>query len=116
MNAVALPPPGSWRCWLLGARPKTLFAALNPVLLGSVFAWVDGGFHGAAALAALFGALAIQIGTNLANDYWDWKKGSDTPERLGPPRVTSAGLLPPATVLRATLASFAFAALCMPCR
>lgn len=111
MNRPSLPAPGSWRCWLLGIRPKTLFAALNPVLLGSVFAWVDGGFHAVAALAALAGALAIQIGTNLANDYWDWKKGTDTPDRLGPPRVASAGLLPPGAVLRGALGSFAFAAL-----
>jgi len=111
VKPAPLPAPGSWKCWLLAARPKTLFAAINPVVLGTVFAGVDRALHWPSALAALVGALAIQIGTNLANDYWDWKKGADTAERLGPPRVTSSGLLPPPVVLRATLASFGFAAL-----
>lgn len=108
---ATLPQPGTIACWILAARPKTLFAAINPVFLGTIFAFTDGALHWPSALAALFGALAIQIGTNLANDYWDWKKGADTAERLGPVRVTSAGLLPPAVVFRATLLSFLIAAL-----
>lgn len=112
MNGSAkLPQPGSLTCWLLATRPKTLFAAINPVLLGTVFAFTDAAVHWQSALAALFGALAIQIGTNLANDYWDWKKGADTAERLGPIRVTSAGLLPPRAVFVATLLSFGIATL-----
>ena len=106
-----LPLPGSLVCWWLAARPKTLFAAINPVVLGTVLAFTSGALHWGAALAALFGALAIQVGTNLANDYWDWKKGADTAERLGPVRVTSAGLLPPQAVFRATWLSFGIAAI-----
>lgn len=108
-SSTSLPAPGSLACWWLAIRPKTLFAAVNPVVLGTVIAFTAGGGHWLAAGAALIGALAIQAGTNLANDYWDWKKGADTAERLGPVRVTSAGLLPPRAVFAATLASFGLA-------
>jgi len=84
--------------WVLASRPKTLFAAVAPVLLGSALAFSQSKGNLPAALAALFGAICIQIATNLANDYWDAKKGADTADRLGPVRVTASGLLKPRTV------------------
>lgn len=79
--------------WLLAARPKTLPAAAAPVIVGTAVATSDGVFRFWPAFAALLGALLIQIGTNFANDVFDFKKGADTGERLGPLRVTQAGLL-----------------------
>ncbi len=98
--------PNTWQAWVAAARPRTLAAAVGPVLVGSALAWRDGGFHPGFALAALLGALLIQIGTNLANDYFDFKKGADTSERLGPIRVTTAGLLPPGRVRTAIFLTF----------
>lgn len=92
------PPPTTLRVWLLAARPKTLPAAAAPVLIGAGLAAHDGVFRPLPALAALAGALLIQVGTNLANDYYDFVHGSDTSERVGPIRVTQAGLLAPGTV------------------
>lgn len=88
------------RAWLMAARPKTLTAAVAPVLVGTGLAAHHGTFAGLPALAALVGAVLIQIGTNLANDYYDFVRGGDTDERVGPVRVTQAGLLPPEVVRR----------------
>lgn len=96
--------------WLLAARPQTLFAAIAPVLVGSALAARDGMFQPLAALAALFAAVCIQIGTNFANDVHDFKKGADT-RRVGPTRVTTAGLLTPQAVERGTWLIFGLAAL-----
>ncbi len=85
--------PGSARAWLLAARPKTLTAAFAPVAVGTACAWRAGGFRWEAALAALAGAFLIQIATNFANDLFDFQKGADTEERLGPVRAAQAGLL-----------------------
>lgn len=95
--------------WLLAARPKTLAAGITPVLLGATLAWADGAFHALAALAALLGSLCIQIGTNFANDYFDFVKGTDTAERVGPTRATQAGLVSPATMRFAMLLVFGLA-------
>lgn len=84
---------------MLAIRPRTLFAAVSPVVLGTALAMVFGLGNLAAAALSLVGALAIQVSANLANDYWDAKKGADGPGRLGPVRVTSAGLLSPRAVL-----------------
>jgi len=83
----------NFSAWILASRPKTLPAAISPVLMGTTIAFADGGVHWLSAFLALFGALMIQIGTNLANDYFDHKHGKDTQERLGPIRVTQAGLV-----------------------
>ncbi len=88
------------RAWILATRPRTLSAAAAPVVAGSAFAAADGEFAQLPALAALVGALLIQIATNLANDYYDFVKGGDTGDRLGPVRVTQAGILPPEAVFR----------------
>jgi len=93
--------------WLLAARPKTLSAGLAPVLIGAALAWSNGVFHGLSVAAAAAGALLIQIGTNYANDYFDFVKGTDTEERVGPTRATQAGLVTPAQMRLATLVVFA---------
>jgi 1,4-dihydroxy-2-naphthoate polyprenyltransferase len=100
------------RIWLMAARPRTLPAAIAPVLVGTALAMtvVDlrvGGF-----VAALLGAILIQVGTNLSNDYSDARRGADTEDRLGPVRVTAGGLVPPKRVLVATYVTFALAVLC----
>jgi len=97
--------------WIMASRPKTLWAAIAPVVIGSAMAYADGGFHLLSALAALFGAVMIQIGTNLANDYFDYSKGSDRPDRIGPVRVTQTGLVNPSTMKRATVLVFLLAVL-----
>src|SRR4051812_44687953 len=95
----------------MAARPRTLPAAIAPVLVGTAAAIEQhgslprvGGF-----IAALIGSIFIQIGTNLANDYSDAKRGADTVDRLGPVRVTAAGLVAPRSVLVATWLAFAIA-------
>ena len=97
--------------WWLAIRPRTLPAAAAPVLVGSALAFYDNAFQFFPALAALLGALLLQIGANLANDVFDFKKGADTHERLGPPRVTQMGLLAPNQVLIGMCVSLGLAAL-----
>ena len=93
--------------WILASRPRTLFAAAAPVVVGSAIAMRDGGFALLPALAALFGALLLQVGSNLANDVFDYQRGADAADRVGPLRVTQAGLLSPAQVLRGMWIIFA---------
>lgn len=102
------------RCkiWLIAARPRTLIASISPVLIGTVIAYKTGAFDPLLFLFTLLAAIGIQIGTNLANDYFDFIKGADTNERVGPLRVTQAGLLPPSTVRRGFITVFALSALC----
>lgn len=95
----------------MAARPRTLPAALAPVLVGTALAIHDDEFAALAFVAALLGALFIQVGTNLANDYSDARRGADTEDRLGPVRVTAGGLVPPRQVLIATYVSFGLAVL-----
>jgi 1,4-dihydroxy-2-naphthoate octaprenyltransferase len=99
------------RAWALAARPKTLTAAAAPVAVGVGVAALHDVVSPLPALGALVGALLIQIATNLANDYYDWVRGGDTHERVGPLRVTQAGLLAPGTVYRGMLAVMAAALL-----
>jgi 1,4-dihydroxy-2-naphthoate octaprenyltransferase len=98
------------RLWLMAARPRTLPAAIAPVLVGTAAAVerVDD-IRVGAFIAALVGSIFIQIGTNLANDYSDARRGADTADRLGPVRVTSSGLVAPRRVLIATWIAFAVA-------
>ncbi len=91
------------------ARPQTLPASVTPVLIGSILAWSHGLFSPAASLIALFCALAIQIGTNFANDYYDYKKGADNDDRIGFTRMTAAGLIRPNAMLRATITTMLIA-------
>ena len=103
MSAAASTP---FSIWLGAARPRTLPAAVAPVLAASALAWRDGDFEPLAALACLAFALLIQIGTNFANDYYDFVQGADTAERVGPRRAVAAGLVTPATMKRAMAAVF----------
>ncbi len=117
------------RAWLLGARPATLWAAVVPVLVGGGLAWGEGKefscprgkgcltfleriFRWDALLVTLVAALAIQVATNFANDVADARRGADTPDRIGPPRVVAEGILPEETVWRATWVAFGLAAVC----
>ena len=108
--ATAPAPPTGWRAWVAGARPRTLPAAVVPVLVGTaaaagvvdVVAW--------RALAAGVVALALQVGTNFANDYSDGVRGTDDPgRRVGPVRLVGWGLASPGAVKRAALLSFGVA-------
>ncbi|MFP5380260.1 MAG: 1,4-dihydroxy-2-naphthoate polyprenyltransferase [Vicinamibacteria bacterium] len=100
------------RIWLMAARVRTLPAAVAPVLVGTALAIERGVFRPGAFAAALLGALLIQVGTNLANDYSDARRGADAEDRVGPVRVTAGGLVPPRRVLVATYVTFALAVLC----
>ena len=102
----------SLQIWLIASRPRTLPAAVAPVLVGTALAWTVGPLDWVAFVAASLGALFIQVGTNLSNDYSDARRGADTEDRLGPGRVTAGGLVPPKQVLFATYASFGMAVLC----
>ncbi|WP_420450056.1 1,4-dihydroxy-2-naphthoate polyprenyltransferase [Candidatus Palauibacter sp.] len=95
--------------WIAGARLRTLPAAMGPVLAGGGLAWKSAGFSPGPFLAALAGALLIQVGTNFSNDYSDFVRGADTADRLGTPRVTQSGLLSPRAVRFGAGVSFALA-------
>jgi 1,4-dihydroxy-2-naphthoate polyprenyltransferase len=98
--------------WIMAARVRTLPASVAPVLVGTSLALGGGHFEAVAFLAALAGAMLIQVGTNLSNDYSDARRGADSEDRLGPVRVTAGGLLPPKQVLVATYTTFGLAVLC----
>ena len=97
------------RLWFVAARPRTLPAAVAPVVVGSALAVSEGVFRPLAFLAALVASVFIQVGTNLSNDYSDARRGADSDDRLGPVRVTAGGLLPPRRVLVGTYVAFAIA-------
>ncbi|MCL4528368.1 MAG: 1,4-dihydroxy-2-naphthoate polyprenyltransferase [Chloroflexi bacterium] len=100
-----------WKIWWLASRPKTLPAAAAGVVMGSALAWADHSFQILPALAALCVALLLQIGSNVANDVYDFERGADTSERHGPLRVTQAKLLTPEQVKRGMWVIFGLAAL-----
>lgn len=97
------------KAWILASRPPTLVAAAVPVAVGAACAEAAGGFRPWPTLAALMGALWIQIGTNFANDVFDYEKGADTEERLGPTRAVASGLLSAAQMRRGMVVAFAVA-------
>ncbi len=100
---------GTLRLWLVAARPRTLPAAIAPVLVGTALAASEGVFRPLVLVAALVGSVFIQVGTNLSNDYSDARRGADTEDRLGPLRVTGGGLMPPRRVLVGTYVAFGVA-------
>jgi len=104
--------PNVVRIWLMAARLRTLPVGLAPVLVGTALAGVEDSFHPLRFVAAVLGALFIQVGANLSNDYSDARRGADTEDRLGPVRVTAGGLVPPRQVLIATYVTFGLAVLC----
>ena len=81
--------------WMLAARPRTLPVSVAPVVVGTAVAAGEGGARMLPALAALAGALLLQIGSNLANDLFDFERGADNADRIGPPRAAQQGLLTP---------------------
>jgi len=101
--------PSFAEIWIGAARPRTLPAAIAPVIVGSALAYRDGVFDGRAAGLCLLFSLLIQIGTNFANDYYDFVKGADHAGRVGPRRAVAAGLVTPATMKWAMIVVFAIA-------
>jgi 1,4-dihydroxy-2-naphthoate octaprenyltransferase len=101
--------PSAWRIWLSASRPRTLPAAVSPVVVGSALAGHDHRFDPASAGICLAFALLVQIGTNFANDYYDFVHGADTSARVGPRRAVASGLVAPAIMRRAMAAVFAAA-------
>lgn len=101
-----------WKIWRDAARPKTLPASLSPVLVGCAVAYRDGVFQWLPALLCLCVALFAQIASNFANDYFDFKKGADGADRLGPERAVAQGWIEPAAMLKATMITLAIACLC----
>src|SRR3954468_10826223 len=105
--------PSPIKIWLLAARPRTLPAGVAPVLVGTALAAAEkSSLRVGAFIAALLGAVFIQVGANLSNDYSDARRGADTEDRLGPVRVTAGGLVPPRQGRRAPHGSFGLAVLC----
>ena len=111
MNMARGSDSSPWQAWLIAIRPRTLPAAVSPVLLGTALAVSDGVFTPLPAVAALVGALLIQMGANLANDYFDYVKGADIPERKGPKRVAQSGLITLPRLRLGIAVTFALAAL-----
>ncbi|MCB0111079.1 MAG: UbiA family prenyltransferase, partial [Caldilineaceae bacterium] len=99
------------QAWIMAARPKTLPASVAPIVVGMALAFADGRFRWGPALGAFVCAMLLQIGSNFANDYFDFFKGADTHERLGPTRATAAGLLTPTAMRTGMLLVFGGAAL-----
>lgn len=97
--------------WIMASRPRTLPAAVAPVVVGSAMALADESFVWLPAVAALLVALLLQVSVNLANDYFDYLKGIDTHERLGPARVTQSGLIPPNQVKAAMILTIILSAI-----
>lgn len=93
MSVVAPARSSKAQAWRYAARPATLPAAVGPVLVGWGIAWSLDGFRLVPAVAALLGAVLLQVGANFANDLFDFRRGADTSERLGPPRAAQLGLL-----------------------
>lgn len=103
--------PSTAHAWWLAARPKTLAAGLVPVLVGTAVASISGGVLWSAAIACAVGSLLIQVATNLANDYFDHKKGADTSDRIGPARAVQQGWISPSAMATATGVTLLFALL-----
>jgi 1,4-dihydroxy-2-naphthoate octaprenyltransferase len=110
-HAGSTPPSGPVATWIAAARLRTLPAAVVPVGVGTACAAASGGLAWGPALAALGGALAIQIGANFANDVFDAERGADGPDRVGPLRAVSAGLISARAMKRAMIAAFGVATL-----
>jgi 1,4-dihydroxy-2-naphthoate octaprenyltransferase len=100
-------PGAGARLWVMGARPRTLGVGVVPVLLGAA---ASGHPKALPTLGALVVAVGLQVGANLANDYFDGRRGVDTAARVGPQRLTASGLVRPGSVLAAALCCLAVAA------
>lgn len=107
MSTTVSSKPSAVQAWLLAIRPKTLPAGAVPVILASALALADGVFRPLPALVALVCALGIQVATNFINEIYDFRKGADTSERLGPTRTVAAGIISEGTMIRASIALLA---------
>ena len=96
------------KIWIEALRPKTLWASFAPVLIGTAMAYSDGKWDPIIAIFTMISAVLIQIGTNFANDYFDFFKGADTKKRIGPVRATASGLVKPKTMKIAYFTTFSF--------
>src|SRR5271154_2486577 len=103
--------PGRIKIWIRAVRAPSLSAAAIPVMLGGAISLREGFFAGTRLLLALAGAIAIQAGTNLINDYYDFRSGADSHNSLGPSMVIQRGLLTPEQVWRRGIAAFAVGAM-----
>lgn len=101
--------PSRFAIWWSTLRPATLWAGAVPVFVGAALAYADGARGWIWAALCLLGALALQVGCNLVNDYADFKKGADTPDRLGPARASASGWLTPRQVLGGAAVAFVIA-------
>jgi 1,4-dihydroxy-2-naphthoate octaprenyltransferase len=110
-SSLSAPTTTAFGAWFLAVRPKTLPAAVSPVLVGCAVAWAADGFHLGTAIAAFAVALLLQIAANLANDVADFRRGADTAERLGPVRVTQSGLIRSERITMATAVVLVLAAI-----
>ncbi|MGH0036731.1 MAG: 1,4-dihydroxy-2-naphthoate polyprenyltransferase [Myxococcota bacterium] len=108
--ATLAPAVSRRHAWVSALRPRTLWAGAAPVAVGTSVAVWEGGARAAPALAALCGALLLQVASNFANDVYDHERGSDGEDRLGPPRATQMGWIGAASMKRATFAVLAAAA------
>lgn len=104
--------PNRIKAWIAAIRPKTLTASTSPVLIASVLAYNDGFFQWLPAILCFLVALLAQISANFANDYFDFIKGADTPDRLGQPRAVASGWISPKNMLHATIIAIAVTFLC----
>jgi len=102
----------SFRAWIEAARPKTLTASVSPVILGCTIAYVDDVFKWIPAVLCFFVALLAQIASNFANDYFDYKKGADNEDRLGPDRAVASGWITPKAMLTGTFVTLGLSCLC----
>jgi 1,4-dihydroxy-2-naphthoate octaprenyltransferase len=100
------------RSWLEAARPRTLTASVSPVFLGCALAYRDGVFKIVPAILCLLVALLAQVASNFANDYFDFKKGADNEERLGPERAVASGRIAPRSMLAGSFITLGLACLC----
>lgn len=96
--------------WISAARPRTLPTSIAPVILATTYSWQDGKANWKVFTICMLFALAAQIASNFANDYFDYKHGSDKPNRVGPRRAVASGDIKPKTMLRATIITLAIAA------
>jgi 1,4-dihydroxy-2-naphthoate octaprenyltransferase len=104
MSATVTRQPSAIQAWMLAIRPKTLPAGAVPIVLASAIAYADGAFKLLPALIALICALGIQIATNFINEIYDFRKGADTADRLGPTRTVAAGIISERTMTRVSAA------------
>lgn len=110
---MSIDQAASWKPWVLALRPQSLTASLAPVMIGTALAFTQGNIHWFFTFITLLSAFFIQTGTNLVNDAYDYKRGADSNDRLGPVRLVQGGILPAEGVHTLGLACFVLATMTM---